>query len=211
MGNIEELVEALAQDAAKVRPAPHPFRLSLKWLAGAAVYIALSLVVSGLRPDLMAKFHEPWFLAEIACLVGILAATSSSAAVLVFPDLHQMRRVAFAPAVLLALFVAIIFFSWHADSPPAPLPQHSYQCTVSIALFSLLPAAWIFYAMRKFASTHYRLAGGIALLYAFSIGALWLRLHEQNDSVMHVIQWHYIPMAGFGIVGLWLGKVLLKW
>jgi hypothetical protein len=211
MGNIEELVEALAQDATKVQPAPHPFRLSLRWLAGATAYIVLSLVISGLRPDLMAKFHEPWFVAEIICLVGILAATSSGAAVLVFPDLHQMRRVVFAPAVLLALFVAIIFFSWHADSPPAPLPQHSYQCTISIALFSILPAAWIFYSMRKFASTHCHLAGSIALLYAFSIGALWLRLHEQNDSVMHVIQWHYIPMVGFGIIGLWVGKVLLKW
>ncbi|MBS4095499.1 MAG: DUF1109 domain-containing protein [Sulfuricella sp.] len=211
MVNIEELVEVLAQDATKVQPAPHPFKLSLQWLAGAAAYIALALAISGLRPDLAAKFHEPWFMAEITCLAGILVASSSGAAVLVFPDLYQMRRIAFAPAVLLALFAAIVFLSWHADSPPAALPQHSYQCTIGITLISLVPAAWIFYFMRKFASTHYRLAGSIALFYAFSIGALWLRLHEQNDSLIHVIQWHYMPMVGFGMMGLWAGKVLLKW
>lgn len=211
MKPIDELVEALAKDAAKVQPAPHPFRLSLQWLIGAAAYVALSLAVSGLRPDLAAKLQEPWFLAEIASLVGILAATAFGAALLVFPDLHQMRRLALAPALFLALFVVTVFFSWHADSPPAPLPEHSYQCTISIALQSLLPAAWMLLSMRKFASTHYRIAGSIALLYAFSIGALWLRLQEQNDSIMHVIDWHYIPMVGFGIIGLWLGKKLLKW
>ena len=53
--------------------------------------------------------------------------------------------------------------------------------------------------------------GCIALLFAFSIGAIWLRLYEQNDSIMHVIQWHYLPMIVFGIIGLWLGKLILKW
>lgn len=211
MGNIEELVETLAQDAAAVQPAPHPFALAAKWLAGAAAYIALSLAISGFRPDFMAKLLEPWFVAEIVFLAGILATTSLSGALLAFPDLHQKRRVAFAPVVILVLFALTVVFSWHADSPPAPLPVHSYQCTGSITLFALLPAAWVFYGMRKFASTHYRLAGSIALLYAFSIGALWLRLHELNDSLLHVIQWHYLPMIGFGILGLWLGKVLLKW
>lgn len=62
--------------------------------------------------------------------------------------------------------------------------------------------------MRKFASTYTHWAGGIAFLFAFSIGALWLRLYEQNDSV---IQWHYLPMIGFGIIGMRSGRKILKW
>jgi hypothetical protein len=65
--------------------------------------------------------------------------------------------------------------------------------------------------MRNFASTHYRWAGSIAILSAFSVGALWLRLQEVNDSIVHVIEWHYLPMLAVGVVGLWLGKWLLKW
>jgi hypothetical protein len=65
--------------------------------------------------------------------------------------------------------------------------------------------------MRKYASTHSYWAGSIALLFAFSVGALWLRLHEINDSILHVVEWHYLPMLGFGLAGLWLGKTLLKW
>lgn len=211
MTNIDELVETLARDAAVVRPAPHPFMMSVKWMGAAAIYLVLTLVVTGLRPDLMSKLHDPWFVAEIAALSAIFIATSLSAALLSFPDLHQKRWVAFAPAFLLALFLLIIFFSWNADNPPAPLPPDTYECTTCIVLVALLPAAWIFFSMRKYASTHYRLAGGIALLSALSIGALWLRLHELNNSIAHVIEWHYLPMIGFGILGMWLGRVILKW
>jgi len=211
MGNIEELIVKLAQDTWAVKPAPHPYMLSLKWMGGAVAYLFLSLVLSGLRPDLMSKLHQPWFTAEIAALIGIFIATSLSAALLSFPDMHQMRRVAFAPVITFALFVLVMSFAWLADKPPAPLPVHSFECTISITLFSLLPAIWTFFEMRKFASTHYRLAGCIALLFAFSVGAIWLRLYETNDSIMHVVEWHYLPMIAFGIAGLWLGKLILKW
>ena len=211
MANIEELVESLARDAAPVKPAPHPLMLSLGWVAGAAVYLVASLLISGLRPDLMQKLHEPWFVAEMVSLALIFIATSLSAAVLAFPDLHQMRKAALAPAGLFAIFVAVMFFALRADVPPAPLPMHSFECTANIALFSLLPAAWTFFAMRRYASTHYRWAGSVALLSAFSIGALWMLLHELNDSIIHAIQWHYLPMLGIGLIGWWLGKRLLKW
>lgn len=211
MANIEQLVDSLVQDASPVKPAPHPLMLSLGWVAGAALYLALSLWISGLRPDLVQKLQEPWFVAELAALALLFVTTSLSAAVLAFPDLHQMRRAALAPAVPFALLIAAILFAWHADAPPAPLPVHSFECTLSITLFSLLPAAWTFLSIRKFASTHYRWAGSIALLSAFSVGALWLRLHELNDSIIHVVEWHYLPMLGIGMLGWWLGRRLLKW
>ena len=211
MKNLDELINKLAQDAPPVQTAPHPLVLSLQWMSVAGIYLGISLVVSGLRPDLMLKLHEPLFVAEIATLVSIFIATSLSAALLSFPDLHQMRRIAYAPAAMFALFALTLFFAWRADSPPAPLPTHNMACTFSIILFAILPAAWTLYVMRKFASTHYYWAGSIALLFAFSIGALWLRLYESNDSIVHVIQWHYVPMIGVGILGLWLGKLVLKW
>ncbi|MDO8891718.1 MAG: DUF1109 domain-containing protein [Sulfurimicrobium sp.] len=211
MANIEELLDSLAQDAAPVKPAPHPLMLSLGWVAAAVGYIVLSLWISGLRPDLLQKFHEPWFVAEMLVLALIVLATSLSAAVLAFPDLHQMRKAAVAPAGLFAIFIVTIFFAWRADAPPAPLPMHSFECTVSITLFALLPAVWTFLSMRRFASTHCRWAGSVALLFAFSVGALWLRMYELNDSILHVIEWHYLPMLGIGLIGWWMGKRVLKW
>ena len=211
MGNIDELITRLAHDTAPVKPAPHPFLLSIEWMVVATFYIAAALMISGTRHDLWLKLHDAQFFAELAALVLILISTSLSAALLSYPDLHQKRRIAMAPVATFALFVLAMFLAWRADNPPAPLPVHSFECTLSITMLSLLPAAWTIFVMRKFASTHTHWAGGIAFLFAFSIGALWLRLYEQTDSVMHVIQWHYLPMIGFGIIGMWLGKTALKW
>lgn len=211
MESIDELITKLAQDTATVKRAPHPFMLSIEWMTVAVLYLAVALMISGTRHDLLLKLHDPWLAAEIAALVGIFISTSLSAALLSYPDLHQLRRIAFAPLVTFALFVVVMLLAWQADNPPAPLPIHSFECTFSITLASLLPAAWMFYVMRKFASTHTQWAGGIAFLFSFSIGALWLRLYEQNDSITHVIEWHYLPMIAFGMIGMWLGKVALKW
>jgi hypothetical protein len=211
MEDIDDLVARLAQDAAAVKPAPHPFKLSSQWMGAAAAYVVLSLALSGVRPDLAEKFHSLWFVAEIVMLLGIFIVTSLSTALLAFPDLHQKRRLAFAPIAAFILFIAVMFFAWRADSPPSPLPVHSFECTLSITLMTLLPALWAFYSLRKYASTHYRLAGSAALLSAFSVGALWLRLHEQTDSITHLVAWHYLPMLGIGLAGLWLGKLVLKW
>ncbi len=211
MGNIEQLVEELSKDAAAVKPAPHPLLLSLKWLAFATAYLAISLAISGMRVDMAHALQDPWFIAEIVALSCILIATALSAAVLAFPDLHQKRRTAFAPVWACALFLLVMFFAWRADVPPAPLPVHSVACTLDIFLFSLLPSAGIFYSMRGLASTHPRLSGTVAVLFAFSTGALWLRLYEPNDSIIHVIEWHYMPMVAVGLLGLWLGKKLLRW
>lgn len=211
MDNIEELIDGLVRDALPVKPALHPAMLSLRWVGLAIAYLMVAFWIAGFRPDLMQKFHEPQFVIEVASLAVIFLATSLSAAVLAFPDVHQMEKVALAPVGVFLVFVGILFVSWLADTPPAPLPLHSYECTLCITLFSLLPAGWTFYSMRKFASTHHRWAGSIALLSSFSVGALWLRLYEVNDSITHVIEWHYLPMLGIGMVGWWLGKKLLQW
>jgi hypothetical protein len=211
MENMEDLVARLAQDVAVVKPAPHPFVLSLKWTGAAAIYLVVSLSISGLRPDWLEKLHSLWFVAEVVALIGIFFFTSLSAALLGFPDQYQKRKLTMAPIWMFALFLLILFFAGQADNPPSPLPVHSFQCTLGITMMSLFPAVWTFYAMRHYASTHYRLAGIFAMLSAFSVGALWLRLHEATDSIVHVVEWHYLPMLFIGVVGIWLGKRLLKW
>jgi hypothetical protein len=211
MTDFEPLVAELAKDAAPVTPAAHPYVLSLKWMAAGAVYLALALALSGLRPDWRHAFMQPWFAAEIGALTLVFVASSLSAALLAFPDLHQKRALALLPLAAFVLFVLVIARARLADSPPAPPPVHSYQCTLSITLMALLPATWTFYSMRRLATTHRGWAGSVAVLSAFSVGALWLRLHELNDSISHVVTWHYLPMLAAGAIGLWLGRRLLKW
>ena len=211
MDNIEQLIKSLTDDATTVRPAPHPFLLSFKWAFAAVVYLSLLLAVFGLRPDFLQAIEYPWFVVEVLALLCIVVATLVTTSLLAFPDLHQKRAVAFAPVLMVSMFLVVIFFAWNADYPPASLPDHTYECTLCIILVSFLPAVWTFCSLRKLASVHYRLAGGLALLSATSVGALWLRLYEVNDSIIHVVEWHYLPMFVIGVIGIWLGEIILKW
>jgi len=211
MENIDDLISRLAQDGQTVKSAPHPFVLSLKWMGVALIYLVVLLAIFGVRPDWADKLQNPLFATEIAALLAVFATTTFAAALLVFPDIHQKGRLAFAPLASFMLFVLAMYLSWQSDAPPASLPVHGIECTLGITVMALLPSIWTFYFMRNYASTHCRLAGSVALLSSFSIGALWLRLYEVNDSILHVIEWHYLPMLVIGIIGLLLGKKILKW
>lgn len=211
MKDIESLIGQLAQEGGAVKPAPHPLSLSLQWMGLGFSYLLVMLLFSGVRNELALAFQHPWFAIEIALLVAILVTTSVSAALLSFPDLYQMRRAVWIPMALFGMFALVLIMAWRADTPHVPSPVHNIECTLSIIAVSILPSVWMLYFMRKLASTHYQWAGSIALLHAFSIGALWLRLQENNDSILHVLQWHYLPMIIFGILGLWVGRLILKW
>lgn len=211
MDDIDNLIATLAQDAQPVKSAAHPFVLCVKWIAASLGYLVVALAVSGLRPDWADRLHAAPFAMEIAALFAVFASTMLATALLAFPDQHQKGRLLFAPPLAFSLFALTMYFAWRQDVPPAPLPVHSVECTLGITMMALLPSLWMLYLMRNYASTRGRLAGCNALLASFSIGALWLRLHEVNDSIVHVIEWHYLPMLAIGVIGLWLGGRLLKW
>lgn len=211
MKDMDKLFVELAEDAAVVRPAPHPYLLGFMLGTAGFAYLAILLAVTGFRADLVPAVGHPLYVAELAVLLLIFLGTSLSAALLAFPDLHQKRMLAIAPVWLFGLLWLVILLAWLADQPPAPFPVHSYQCTLSIAGVAVPPAVWTFLALRRYASTHYYWAGGVAVLSAFSLGALWLRLHEVNDSIRHVIEWHYLPMIAAGVLGVGLGRLLLRW
>jgi len=164
MKDIEQLVKQLSSEATSVRPAPAPWILSLKWSGAALAYLLLALVASGLRPDLAQALQQPWFGAELLLLSLILLVTTLGAALLAFPDLHQKRTLAYTPIALFALFILLLLFAWRADTPPAPFPVHSFECTLDITLISLIPAALALFILRGYASTHPHWAGSFALL-----------------------------------------------
>lgn len=207
----EQLIEDLAHDMEPVATAPAPLWTFLRWCILATAYISLMVTFMGTRPDLVQKMHAPLFAAEIGTLGGVIASSLLAATLLAFPDIYQKKWLAWLPGFMFLLFAAVMFMEYRADYPPAPLPRHNAECLMCISMLALIPGVFILYNIRKFASTHYYMAGKVAILAAFSIGAMALRLSEPTDSITHLLEWHYLPMLGAVLVGLILGRLCLKW
>jgi hypothetical protein len=207
----DSLITSLADTMEPVKPAAHPAILFMQWVLASLVYVAILLFFFGLRTDLFIALYSPPFVAEIGLLLCMVITCGMSAMALSFPDLHQKRWMLLAPVVPLVLFVAMMIVGWMQEAPSTPQPLHAIECLLCIILYALLPAFWMMVLLRKQASTHQGWAGGVALLAAFSMGCFALRLSEDTDSIRHLVTWHYLPMAGFALIGVALGKKRLKW
>ena len=206
-----ELIAHLSSQAAPTRVSKSPWHMALVWLVGFTIYVALAVLASGLRVDILAQLKTPLFALEIALLVALVVSCAVSAAVLSFPDRYQARRAAQMPLAFFALFAAIILFALITQAVPVELAIKHCECTLFMTFYALLPAAALFYSMRRAASTSPAAASCVAVLTAFAIGALILRLEEQTDSVSHVVMYHYLPMLAAALLGLMVGRKLLRW
>ncbi len=211
MATIDELISTLSAEPGAVRRVRGPWQLCGMWLALSLAYVAVLVAVFGIRPDIAARLMAPMYMAELGMLVLIIASTALSVLVLSYPDMRQSPGLVCMPLVPLAGFVALLLASLWGQVPPAPLPPHGMECLICISLFSLVPAMGLMAYLRTQASTHYFTSGAVALVNAFSIGCLALRMVEPTDSALHLIQWHYLPMIASAIIGLAAGRIVLKW
>jgi hypothetical protein len=207
----EELIAQLSADLPGGKPQSSMVRLALRWLLLALGYIAVLLLLTGVRGDWSRALQQMTFWLEVGALLAVILSTWSSVAVLGYPDLKQRRAFIYLPFVSLLLFgVSLILI---ALSPPAVIEPsaHSWRCCWEILLVGAAPALWVLFGLRQLASTHPRLAGWTLVLHGLAIGALWLRLAESTNSLSHVLIWHYLPMLLFSLGGLWLGRRMLRW
>jgi len=91
------------------------------------------------------------------------------------------------------------------------ISAHGMECALCIASVALVPSGLVFGLLRKGTTVRQLQAGSFAVLAASAIGGLTLRLAEANDSILHLVQWHYVPTLLFAGLGAMLGKYLLKW
>lgn len=211
MKNVDSLIDELTAEIAPIRSAS-PWQMFACWALASMVYCELVLAFYlHPRPDLMTKFSDPLFAAEIIALAGLALSATFSAAVLSFPDQYQYRRIIFLPISLFVIFSAVVFLEWLAAAAPNPPTPNGMECLACVTLLSILPALMIFYKIRRMASTHPAYAGACATLAAFAIGALTLRLSENTSSIPHLVIWQYVPLVAAAAIGIRLGRKIFKW
>lgn len=216
MNNTSDLIASLCAEATPVKKVRTTSYWTKRLLAVLAIYAIGCQLFLGLRPDLGMQFTRPLFVLETVLLTVLLLTSAITSVLAMYPDAYQKPQLLKLPYAFFVLLVGLVGFQllMPVDTRmvmPEGAGVHAMECAICIASVALIPSALIFALLRKGASIRQFQAGTFAVLTASSIGCLTLRLAEANDSIMHLVQWHYVPTLLFAAVGALAGKWLLRW
>lgn len=213
----DALIQELASSPLPLRSLPHPVVSVGVWIVFSMAYLAVLLWLNGgMRPDWNEVESLTSYRLEMLLTVTLTISACIGAHWLSYPDIRQQRFVIVIPLLLLLVLISWQFTKMAVERPPisdiwAGEIYMPLDCAAHIFVFSLLPAAMIYLFMRRAASTHPYLTGGMALLSASSLSYLLLRLAEANDSLLHIFFWHMTPMLILCLIGALLARKGLQW
>lgn len=214
MKDMESLIQELSGTPAVEHRLPAPPRLAATVLAVCAVCAVPAQWVLGIRPDAWDRLASPLFATEITCLLLLLLTCVVASTLAAYPDAYQRPTWLLAPYLIGAVLVAVCLLQLALEPQPRPqdaTDMHGLGCSVSIAVVAIVPSALVMRLLARGAVVHPMRAGSLALLTGFALGCLVIRFHEANDSMIHILTWHYVPTGLAAFAGVWLGRRLLQW
>jgi len=209
----EDLIKALATDAAPVRRLASPMARLGVWLTASAAYTGVIVAIMGVRPDLPLRLTDPHFAIELSAtfMTSMLAAAAAFCAGC--PGRPIWER--FAPLPALALW----FFSLgegcrqsivHAGALGLRF-QLDFLCFPSILLVSIVPGTLILVMIRHGAPIAPVSTSALAALAAAALGATGLRLFHEQDASAMILVWQFGSVALLACLGALAGRKILPW
>ncbi|HZN46121.1 MAG TPA: DUF1109 domain-containing protein [Ramlibacter sp.] len=210
----DELVAALAADAAPVDNARAERRFRDRLLWGPAVAIVLMLLLLGPRPDLAEAMRLPLFWLKAGLPAVVAAASWLALYRLGHPGLRLGRSpaAALAPMALVSLAGALVL--WNAAPAERPLllfGQTWRDCLVNVSVLALPALALALWALRGMAPTRLVLAGAAAGLFAGAAGAFAYAFHCPELELPFLGAWYVAGMLIPTALGALVGRRLLRW
>jgi len=207
----EELIRALAADAAPVRARPVAPRLLAVAAVAAALWLALLALQFG-PPAQSARLGWFWMKGGyclLLALAGLMASTRLA---------RPGGTIGLAAWLALAGLAWLTMMAGHETMNEAPGRMAELWLGVSwnvCPLIILILAAPIYAAslwvLRRAAPTRLALAGGAAGLFAGAVGAATYALYCQETAAAFVVAWYTLGIAVCAGLGALIGARLLRW
>jgi hypothetical protein len=203
-----DLIEKLSGELKPVRPLP---RAGLRALILSLWAVALSFGILRYTHDPRADlgdavYHKEYMLDGITILAaGILA--SYAAFVLAVPDTRIRTPVRVCLGLASALWLELILRELlGTKGMPDPAPS----CFIGLSMGMSAPFVLGMFMLMRSAAVWRGWAGYALVLSVGSFSALAMRFICPNDSAGHLLVWHFLPVIGFALLGVLVGKILLN-
>jgi hypothetical protein len=209
--NTDHLVRALVNDLRPVTPLAPTGRRLFRWLAIGVPFVAVVVVVMGVRPDIGEKLSDATFLfQEFAMAVTALAAAWAALAAGI-PG--TWRGALYAPVAPLLLWGGAMGYQyareWQGGDAAALMLGIDLQCIPGIMVTGSVPLLAIIAAIRAVGPQNRTVAvfWGTFASAALANGAL--RLFHTVDAAIMVIVWQFGSVLAFAVVAAFARNVLV--
>ncbi|HEV7636313.1 MAG TPA: DUF1109 domain-containing protein [Bradyrhizobium sp.] len=208
----DQLIRTLAADNAH-RARPVGFVLALALLAAAPVSVAMFFAGLGVRSDVMAAMHNPFFDLKFAVTLAMAISALAVALHLSRPEasLRGWAWLLLAPAALLAAgATGEMMLPQRTPMMTRLVGNNSKLCLVAIPLMSLPLLAAALLSLRHGAPTRPVIGGAIAGLASAGLAATLYAAHCTDDSPLFVATWYSIATAAVAAIGALAGSRVLR-
>lgn len=204
----EELIQNLADQASPVRPLP-PVRVRLlRWLGAAVLCQAAGIAILGLRADAGAALLKADVILQSAGLILVSILSAFGAFSLSVPGEEKGPLLRKVP--LLAVGAWMVLLLALVVQGKGIAAGMGLFCVRDILLLAVPPGVLLFIMVRAAYPLKLGWSGALAALSVAALGALGTQWICRNDSPMHVLLWHFLPVVFLGLVGVVLGRRLLR-
>jgi hypothetical protein len=209
----DRLIQTLAETAQPVRRLPRPSARTAMWLAIAAPYVALVIIVMSPRADLAAKLTEARFLIEQfgALATGVAAAVAAFATTI--PGYN--RKVLLLPLLPLVLWLGVLGQGCVSSLIQFGLNGLSLQpdwiCLPAIVLVGAVPAIAMAVMLRRGAPLFPHVSTALGALASAGLGNFGLRFFHPQDASLMVLVWQFGTVFALTCLAGFAGHYLLSW
>jgi hypothetical protein len=205
--NTETLIHKLALDARPVKPLGRPVERFAWWVLVAAAFVVVGVCVIGIRADIAEASTAPVFrLRAVLTLAAAFVAVFSAFSFAV-PNKRD-RFLESAPAAVVS--ACFIFLSYLLFGSNDVSPGTGINCFRNILILAVPTGALLYLMLKKGAPLRSGTVGLLAALGAASFANFGTQLICQNDSPLHMLVWHMLPVLALAGVGAIIGTFLFR-
>jgi hypothetical protein len=207
----EQLIAQLGADLRPVtKPAGGAAVLALWLLGGGAMSLCALLLAGPFRSGSMQQLAaSPRFLLESLLGVVTIVALGVAGLRLAIPTITPLRSRVAWPLVLLAAWLALYAYGFHAPSLPPSMDGKRAHCVLEAAVDGLPALLWGLWLARRWWPLHGAWTGGLLGLSAGAMPALLMQLACMY-SPSHIFLFHLLPGLALAAVGALAGAWLLR-
>ncbi len=206
--NTKNLIQKLVDQLKPVKVVKYSLVDFIKVVMVGLLSVLAAVLILGLRKDFNQQLLSTRFIAENLLLLVLGLAAIYSALSLSIPSIDDKSKMTLFFTI--TTFLVLIIFSILTETNPFVYLGHGFSCVSEILAISVLPAAILFFIIRRAASLKRDLIGFCVLVCGISFGLFGAQLTCADSTPLHIIIWHIFPSILIMVAGVFIAKIILK-